>query len=175
MRKVTFGGATSLDNFLARPDGSYDWIRWSKEASEVMTDYWKTIDTVLWGRKTYEVALKPGSGVGNYPGIKNYVFSRTLKPGSDESVTIVSTDAARFVKKLKKQKGKDICVMGGGELANSLFRAGLIDEIGLNVHPLLLGSGIPAFHQMERQIDLKLLECRPFKNGCVLVTYKVKH
>jgi dihydrofolate reductase len=70
---------------------------------------------------------------------------------------------------------RDICLMGGGELARSFFEAGLIDEVGFNIQPVLLGSGIPLFHEMTRQIDLKLLECRPFKNGCVLVKYRVEH
>ena len=87
---------------------------------------------------------------------------------------MIRTDAAEFVRELKRQAGRDICVMGGGELARSLFEAGLIDEIGFNVHPVLLGSGIPLFHPMSRQIDLELLECRPFANGCVYVTYRVK-
>jgi dihydrofolate reductase len=64
---------------------------------------------------------------------------------------------------------------GGGELARSLFEADLIDEIGFNIHPVLLGAGIPLFHPMKWQIDLKLLECKTFKNGCILVTYRVKH
>jgi dihydrofolate reductase len=64
--------------------------------------------------------------------------------------------------------------MGGGELARSLFEADLIDEIGLNIHPVLLGRGIPLFHSMTRPIDLELKECRAFKNGCVYVTYRVK-
>jgi dihydrofolate reductase len=103
------------------------------------------------------------------------VFSRTLQPKSAGGVTIVSEDAVEFVRRLKEQDGKDICLMGGGELARSLFEADLIDEIGLNIHPLLLGSGIPLFHPLSRQIDLELRECRAFKNGCVLVSYRVKH
>jgi dihydrofolate reductase len=173
MRKLTFGGANSLDNFIARPEHAVDWLLWSKEAAAVMGDYWKTIDTVLWGRKTYEVALRNAKGGGSFPGIKNYVFSRTLKASDDGHTTFVSDDAAGFVAKLKKQKGKDICLMGGGELARSLFEAGLIDEIGFNVHPVLLGAGIPLFHPMSRQIDLELLECKPFTNGCVLLRYRV--
>jgi dihydrofolate reductase len=175
MRKVTFGGATSLDNFLARPDHAVDWLLWGEEAAAVMADYWKTIDTVLMGRKTYEVALRQGQGGGGYPGVKSYVFSRTLPPGPAGGATVVAGDAAAFVRELKGQAGKDICLMGGGELARSLFEAGLIDEIGFNVHPLLLGAGIPLFHPMSRQTDLELVECRPFKNGCVLVRYRVKH
>jgi dihydrofolate reductase len=87
----------------------------------------------------------------------------------------VRADAAEFVRHLKQQDGKDICLMGGGEVARALFEAGLIDEIGFNIHPVLLGSGIPLFHPMTRQIDLELRECRAFKNGCVYLTYRVKH
>jgi dihydrofolate reductase len=173
MRKVTFGVANSLDNYIARTDHAVDWILWGKEASAFMSDYWKTIDTVVMGRKTYEVAVKSGMG-GSYPGMKIYVCSRTLRESQGEGVEIVAEDAGRFVRKLKSRKGKDICVMGGGELARSLFEAGVIDEIGLNIHPVLLGSGIPLFLPMEHQVNLKLLECKTWKNGCVLVTYRVK-
>ncbi len=176
MRKVTFGGANSLDNYIARKDGAVDWLLWGKEAAAFMTEYWQSIDTVLMGRKTYDVARQQGKGQSNpYPGIKSYVFSRTLPPSKDGAVEIVATDAAKFVRKLKRAPGKDICVMGGGEFARSLFEAKLIDEIGFNIHPVLLGAGIPLFHEMKRQINLELLKCQPFKNGCVLVTYRVKH
>jgi dihydrofolate reductase len=173
MRKVTYGGANSLDNFLARPDHAVDWLLWGDEAAAVMADYWKTIDTVLMGRKTYEVATRMGQGSG-YPRVTNYVFSRTLTD-APKGVTVIHDDAADFVRDLKRRDGTDICLMGGGELARSLFEARLIDEIGFNIHPVLLGAGIPAFHSMSRQIDLELRECRPFKNGCVYVSYRVKH
>jgi dihydrofolate reductase len=107
--------------------------------------------------------------------VASYVFSRTLKAIPEGGATLVSDDAVGFVRDLKQRDGKDICLMGGGELAKSLFEAGLIDEIGFNIHPILLGSGIPLFHPMDQQIDLELLQCKPFKNGCVLVTYRVKH
>ncbi len=109
-----------------------------------------------------------------YPGMKSYVFSRTLKARKDDSVEIVFQHAVKFVRKLKEQTGKDMCVMGGGELAHSLFEAKLIDEIGFNIHPVLLGSGIPVFHEMNHQIDLELLDCKTFKTGCVSVLYRVK-
>jgi dihydrofolate reductase len=117
-----------------------------------------------------------GVGGGAYPGMKNYVFSRTIKQSPKKKVKnleIISEDAAEFVRKLKAQEGKDICVMGGGLLAKSLFEANLIDEIGFNIHQVLLGSGIPVFHEMDHQIDLDLLECKVLKNGCVMVTYRV--
>lgn len=175
MRKVTFGVANSLDNYIARKDDAVDWLLWGTEANAIMRDFWKTIDTVVMGRKTYEVALKMAQGEsGSYPGVKTYVFSRTLQNSSDSKLEIITGDAAGFLRKLKKQPGKDICVMGGGILAQSLFEAHLIDEIGFNIHPVLLGQGIPLFHEMKQQVDLELLQCQPFKNGCVYVSYRVK-
>ena len=175
MRKVTFGGAPSLDGYFARKDDAVDWLMWSKEAATIMSAYWKTIDTIVMGRKTYEAALKMKGGKDNlYSGMKTYVFSRTLKPHKQANVEVFCGDAVQFMKRLKKADGKDICVMGGGDLARSLFDAGLIDEIGFNIHPVLLGSGIPLFHEMKRQINLELLECKRFQNGCVYVSYRVK-
>jgi dihydrofolate reductase len=101
------------------------------------------------------------------PGIQTYVLSRTLQPDSDKNVQIVAEDAATFVRHLKRLEGKDICLMGGGELAKSLFEADLVDEVGFNIHPVLLGSGILAFHRMSRQIDLEFMTSRAFTNGCV--------
>ena len=178
MRKVTFGGANSLDNYFARKDDSVDWLMWGEEAAAVMSDFWKTIDTVVMGRRTFEVALRMGGSGGAYPGMKGYVFSRTMKQSTKKkvkNVEIISEDAAEFVRKLKSQEGKDICVLGGGLLAKSLFEADLIDEIGFNVHPVLLGSGIPVFHEMNHQINLELLDCKAFKNGTLMVSYRVKH
>ena len=173
MRTVTFGGANSLDNFFARPDHAVDWLRWDDEVGEITAEYWKTIDTILMGRKTYEVAIRSGAGGGAYPGIRTFVFSRSLRevvPGA----TLVAEDVVGFVRRLREEPGKGICLMGGGELARPLFEAGLIDEIGFNIHPVLLGAGIPLFHPMNRQIDLTLLECRALKNGCVYVKYRVE-
>jgi dihydrofolate reductase len=172
MRKVTFGGANSLDNYIARRDDAVDWLRWSDEVQAVTAEFWKTIDTVVMGRRSYEAALR--GGTTSYPGVKNYVFSRTLKESPDERVEIIADDAAHLVRKLKAEEGKGICVMGGGLLAKSLFEADLIDEVGLNIHPVLLGSGVALFHEMSRQIDLELVECKTFKNGCVFVSYRVR-
>jgi dihydrofolate reductase len=181
MRKVIFGGANSLDNFIAREDGSYDWILWGDETAELMKDMWPRFDTIVMGRKTYDVAAgstpksKRKKAKNPYGDIRTIVFSRTLKPEEQDGVEITAEDPGKYLRKLKKQKGKDICIMGGGHLAKTLFEAGVIDEIGFNIHPVLLGSGVPLFHKMDRQIDLELLECKPFKNGCVYVLYKVKN
>ena len=173
MRLVTFGVANSLDNFIARADGAVDWLVWDNEVAAITKEFWKTIDTVVMGRKTYEVAARSGSGA--YPGAKNYVFSRTLKQPRSKQVEVISQDAAEFVSQLKKEPGKGICVMGGGELARSLFQARLIDQLGLNIQPVLLGSGIPLFYEMDEQLDLELLEHKRLQNGGVFVFYRVKH
>jgi dihydrofolate reductase len=176
MRKVTFGGASSLDGYFARPDHSVDWLMWSGEAAEVANAYWHKVDTIVMGRKTWEIAVQRGpSPLGDDSGIKTYVFSRTLPAGDNQGASIVNDDPGEFVRELRSQQGKDICIMGGGNLAKSLLEAGVIDELGLNIHPVLLGAGIPVFFEMKSQIDLELLECRPFKNGCVYVLYKVKN
>ena len=176
MRKVTYGGACSLDGFIAGPNDAIDWLYMSPDVSEIMAAYFKDVDTMLMGRKTWEFAQKMGGGGGGGPsGIHSYVFSRTL-PGIDApGVTLVREDVGAFVRDLKKQKGKDICVMGGGELAQSLFEADLIDEVGFNIHPVLLGAGVPAFRDPRHRVKLELTECRQLKGGCVLVHYRVRH
>lgn len=183
MRKVTFGGANSLDNYFAREDGGMDWLMWSDEAGALMNDYWPKVDCILMGRKTYEVALasqpQPAEGTDGaadpYGGISTYVFSRTLPAGKQPGgAEVIDTDPGEFVRALKLQDGKEICVMGGGELGSALIDAGVVDEIGFNIHPVLLGSGVPLFPGLSRQVDLELIECRPFKNGCVYVLYRVK-
>jgi dihydrofolate reductase len=181
MRKAIFGAASSLDNFIARPDGSLDWLVWSDDAMAIMKDFWPRIDTIVMGRKTYDVALREaepetkGKRTKNpYGDLKTFVFSKTLTPGEADGVTITSEDPGQFIRKLKNREGKDICIMGGGEMGKTLLEAGVIDEVGLNIHPVLLGSGVPMFHGMSRQIDLELIECRKLSTGCVYVLYNVQ-
>ena len=175
MRTVTYGAACSLDGFIAPSDGSMDWLHFSRDAQDVMAKYWATIDTMLMGRKTWEVAMAGagGGGGGGSSAITTYVFSRTLR-SVGHGAHLVSEDAGEFVRRLKEQPGKGICVMGGGELAQSLFAAGVIDEVGLNVHPILLGSGVPFFRDAGRRIAMELTEARVIDGGCVLMNYRVR-
>ena len=197
MRTVTYGAACSLDGFIAGADGSLDWLHFSRDVEGVMAAYWATIDTVLMGRKTWGGALEAGEKQakprkqrkqekerkeGNrgkqanpFGGMRTYVFSRTLTEIPHPGVELVREDAAAFVRELKRHPGKGICVMGGGELARSLFEAGVIDEVGLNVHPILLGSGVPLFRDAGRRVALDLTESRVIDGGCVLSTYRVRH
>jgi dihydrofolate reductase len=171
MRKVIFGGANTVDNYIAGKDDSIDWIRQSPQVNEIMKRYWETLDTIILGRRTWEISMKMGSG-GSSKGIKTYVCSRTLKKIPGKKVEL-APDAVSLVKRLKSEEGKDIIVMGGSEIGKSLFEAGLVDEFGVNIHPVLLGSGIPLFSEMDRRIDLELLECRQLDNGCVFLNYRV--
>ena len=172
MRKVTFGVANSLDNYIARTDDGVDWLTWTPEVSEITSRFWQTIDTVVMGRRTYDAARKHGTS--SYPGVQNVVFSRTLKESPDPNVLLVSGDAVEYLRALKAEEGKGICVMGGGLLAQSLLEADLLDEIGVNIHPVLLGSGVPLFGTLSRQVDLELAESQVLKNGCVYLLYRVK-
>jgi len=185
MRTVTYGGAVSLDGFLAGVDGAIDWLHFSKDVQEVMSDYWKDVDTILMGRKTYEVAAaqgraggknaKKGTSRAGKVATRSYVFSRTLRAIDDPGVELVAGDAVEFVRELKRRPGKGICLMGGGELAQSLLAADLVDQIGLNIHPILLGSGIPTFRDPGHRVKLTLTECRPIEGGCILAYYNVLH
>ena len=181
MRKVIFGGANSLDNYFARKDGSVDWLMFSEDVQDLMAEMWPRVDVMLMGRKTWQTSQEQSSeeelaeAEKMSAAFKTYVFSRSLPAGPAKgNVEVINADAGEFVRELKQQDGKDIMVMGGGELARSLFEAGVIDEIGFNIHPVLLGSGIPLFHEMSKQIDLELVESRPLKHGCVYVYYKIK-
>jgi dihydrofolate reductase len=187
MRKVKYLVANSLDGFIARADGAVDWL-FMDNTDYGMTAFFSSIDAVLLGRKTYEFALshsprpkrksktkKAESKSADETGMKSYVFSRTINGAPDDGAIIVSENAGEFVRNLKTKAGKDIWLMGGGSLASSLFAENLVDEINLNVHPVLLGSGIQLFPEIGKQLDLELLDCKAHENGCVQLAYRVKH
>jgi dihydrofolate reductase len=172
MRKVTYGGACSLDGYIAGPDEAIDWLQWSDDAQAISAASWKGVDTMLMGRKTFEFAMKHAGGTGVGPKIKTYVFSSTLSD-VPEGAELIREDAAEFVRRLKGEPGGDIIVMGGGELGSALIEGGVVDEIGFNIHPVLLGGGVPGLPAISRRVELELIEARPIAKGCVLVRYKM--
>jgi dihydrofolate reductase len=174
-RKVIYGGACSLDGYITGKGDAIDWLHLSKDVEEIMRKSWASTDTLLVGRKTYDFSKAMGGG-GEMPGVKvkSYVFSRTLKSISDKDTELVTSNAGDFVRTLKAQPGKDIMVMSGGNFATSLLKEDLIDEIGFNIHPILLGGGVPAFLDPGVRVKLELTEARQLDGGCVLVYYKVK-
>lgn len=173
MRKVTYGAAVSLDGYITGPDEALDWLRWSDDARAISSASWQGVDTLLMGRKTWEFAARSGGGgdAGGPAKIRTFIFSRTMAK-APAGAELVRDDAAGFVNRLKAAPGGDIIVMGGGELGSALIEGGAVDEIGLNVHPLLLGGGIPVFRPLARRIALTLIEARPIAKECVFLRYR---
>ena len=170
MRKVTYGAAVSLDGFIAGPDESIDWLRMSDDVQKVMAQSWKGVDAMLMGRKTYQFAARMGGGQGGPSKIRTYIFSRTMAEAPPDA-ELVRGDAVGFVRAMKAEPGGDILLMGGGELAAALLEGGVVDEVGLNVHPVLLGGGVAMFAAIGRRIDLALVEARQIAKECVLLRY----
>ena len=179
MRKVVYSLTNSLDNFIARADGAADWILMGDEIMNEFPKLYARFDTVLIGRKTYDFTLQQNpetsQEMSGFMEMRTYVFSRTLKDNSNPGVKIVSDNVGEFVRSLKKESGKDIWLMGGGILATSLLKERLVDEIGVAIQPILLGSGVPLFPDIGIQVDLQLLECKTYKNGIVGLSYLVKN
>lgn len=171
MRKIIWGAAVSLDLYLAGEDEALDWLRWSDDAAAIIKESWQGVDTMLMGRKTWEFASRNGGGPGPSK-LRTWIFSRTMAE-APAGAELVKEDATGFVRALKASAGGGIIVMGGGALASALIEAGLVDEIGLNVHPLLLGAGIPFFRPMACRVALALVEARPIAKDCLFLRYRL--
>jgi len=173
-RKVILGFGISLDGYIARRNGAFDFLVIDKEGEALMMDFFAGIDTTIMGRKTAAATaeMRKSGEIPETPGISNYVFSRRWKPGRREGFEVVSGSLTAFVKKLKRRKGKDIYLGGGGELARSFLRKDLVDELYIGVGPVLLGDGIPGFPGKFPQRDFKLTECKSYSNGSVGLRYE---
>jgi len=169
MRKVVLGLGISLDGYIARPDGAVDFLFMPKDYS--MAPFFKTIDTALMGRKTYEAAMKMGGG-SHGPEIATYVFSHSLPPGEREGVTFTNQPPASLIEEVRKRRGKDIWLMGGGELARDFLKADLVDELYLGIVPVLIGEGIPLFPPGFPQREFALLENKTYSQGLIALKYK---
>lgn len=166
-RKVTLFIASSLDGFIARKDGGIDWL--FADGDYGYKKFYNSIDTVLMGRKTYETALRLGE---RFAGKTCYVFTRR-KRASRGNVTFVS-DLVSLVKDIKTRKGKGIFLEGGGETISTFLNEGLIDEIVLSIHPILIGEGIALFRGLKNQIDLRLLDSTSYRSGLVQMRFEVR-
>ena len=169
MRKVVYGVGISLDGYIARPDGSVDYLSMPKDYS--MGPFIKRMDVALMGRNTYEAGLKMSGGTFDSQGIKCYVFSRSEPAGERGGVTFVGESPKEFVAALRKKKGKDIWLMGGGELTRDFLREDLVDEIYLGVLPVLIGEGIRAFPDGFPQREFALRENKTFSKGLIALKY----
>jgi dihydrofolate reductase len=169
MRKVVLGVGISLDGYIARVDGGLDFLFMPKDYSNAQ--FFKTIDTTLMGRKTYEVAMKMGGPPKN-SNMAMYVFSRSLPQGERQGMIFVDCSPAELVGRLRKTPGKDIWLSGGGELVRDFLKADLVDEIHLGIVPTLIGEGIPLFPAGFPQREFLLIANETYAKGMVVLKYK---
>ena len=168
--------ATSADGYIARPDGGVEWLDRPRAAGDYgMSAFLKAIDTILWGRKTHDVALRftGGKGVGFGSRVKNYVFSRRPPKSHTPDVEFVREPIKTFAKRLRATPGKDVWMMGGAGLIGTFLDAGEIDEIIVHVIPTIIGEGIPLIAPRHRRVPLRLLSVRRFPDGVVRLHYTV--
>jgi dihydrofolate reductase len=179
-RKIIVYIATSADGFIARPDGSFDWLeRPRPKGNYGMGAFYKSIDTTLWGRKTCDMALDfqkrgvPGTAFDTK--VKNYVFTRGPVPSAAPAgVEFVNEPIKAFATRLREKKGKNIWLMGGAGIIASFLDAGEIDEFIIHVIPKFIGEGIPLIAPARRTVPLKLISCTKFPDGVVKLHYAVR-
>ena len=171
MRRVRYQVAASLDGYIAGPKGEADWIIMDPDID--FRALYQQFDTALIGRRTFEGMARGKKKPGAMPGMKTFVFSRTLRQRDYPKVTIVAEKAEETVAALRAQPGKDIWLFGGGLLFRSLADAGLVDTVEVAVMPVLLGGGIPLLPPPARQAKLKLTGHKVYKTGIVSLEYAV--
>lgn len=167
MRRVILFIASSLDGFIAAKNDDLSWL--FTEGEYGYKKLINSVDTLLMGRKTYEILLT--FGAWEYSDKNCYVFSN--KKIEDKRI-MVSNDPLSITKKLLKENGKDIWLIGGGKLIGSLVNEGLVDEIILSIHPIILGEGTPLFPEIKKWVNLVAKKAEKFDSGLVQLTYEFK-
>jgi dihydrofolate reductase len=163
--------AVSLDGFIEGPNGEYDWCMTDQDYG--MKDFFKRVDAIFLGRKSYELTQGMESDTDWMPKMKEYIFSNTLKEVKGDG-SIISGNIKKAVDQIKNEPGKDIWMFGGAALTESLMNEGLIDEFILAVHPILLGSGKLLFHGIKERIHLELINSKQYNTGLMTLHYTLK-
>jgi len=169
MRELVYSVATSLDGFIAGPNGEYDWI--VHDPTIDFGEIFGGFDTLVMGRRSYELMLREGRSPNEF-GMKVFVASSTLDPAQYPEVTMIAADLAETVADLKKKSGKAIWLFGGGTTFRSLLDAGLVDRLEISVIPVLLGGGVPLV-PAGRRWPLRFKDSRTFPSGIISLTYGV--
>lgn len=180
-RKIIVYIATSADGYIARLDGNVEWLnRRPKTVDYGMSAFYPTIDTILWGRKTYDWLLNYQKKQGKTKGLidiklANYVFSRKPPKREMPGVKFVTQPVKTFAQRLRETPGKHIWMMGGGGLIASFLDAGEIDEFDIHVMPVFIGEGIPLVAPHHRDVQLHLRSSKKYQDGVVRLRYEVVH
>ncbi len=174
MKTVILYSAVTIDGLIARQDGGVDWLdAYSRDpggSDYGYAEFISGIDTTIMGHSTYRLAERL-DGLASMAGFTNYVCTRTPGRPDTQFVKFMSGDIITAVKNLKQGTGKNIWLLGGGQINSLLVREGLIDTMVLSTIPLVLGEGIPLFAQPAPQSDFTLRSTRSFQNGLVQSTY----
>jgi dihydrofolate reductase len=175
MRRIIVNIATSADGYIARRDGGIDWLdRPPVKGDYGLAAFARSVDTILYGRKTYDLAMKLG-GVDMFgPNLTHYVFSNRKRKATAKNVRFIRGAIKPFARRLRARPGKDIWMMGGGEVIASFLDAGEIDEFQICVIPVFIGEGIPLIAPRHRTTPLKLLSTKKFSDGVVRLQYEVE-
>jgi dihydrofolate reductase len=174
-RKIIVHIATSADGYIARPDGDIEWLtkRPVLKGFYGIGTFMNSIDTKLFGRTTFDLSVQMGAEFDTRT--RNYVFSRRPPPPSvPAGVEFISEAVGAFARRLRTGKGKDIWMMGGGEIIASFLDEGAIDDFVISVIPTFIGEGIPLIAHRHRHVPLGLQSVRRFSDGVVQVHYKVQ-
>lgn len=166
MRKIIYNLAVSLDSFIEDQNGAFDWCFTDQDYG--LTEMMAGIDTIIFGRKSYDLMLNYEANP--YPDKQKFVCSNSLQQ-APENTTLLNGNITEQVAELKQQPGKNIWLFGGTNLASQLLKAGLIDELQLSIHPILLGQGKPLFQDLQERKYLKLLHTKTYETGLVQVHY----
>jgi dihydrofolate reductase len=169
MRRVRYVVAMSLDGYIAGPNGEVDWITTDPDFD--FGELFSQFDTLLVGRRTFETMVKAGRAVT--PGMKTFVFSRTLQASDYPGVDIVTGKPEKTITALRATPGKDIWLFGGGLLFRSLAAAGLVDAVEAAVMPVLLGGGTPLLPSPAQRVNLKLTGHAVAKTGVISLKYSL--
>ena len=188
MRKLVLFMHTSLDGFVAGPNGELDWISYDEELERYAAELVSTVGSPLYGRVTYQMMESYWPTVLKNPSSKKYelehaqwveninkvVFSKTLQKVDWKNTRLIKENIAEEIQKLKQQPGKDLVIFGSPGLAQTFMRLGLIDEYRLTVNPVVLGRGIPLFKEIKDRINLRLINAKTFNSGVVGFHYERK-
>lgn len=188
MRNLIFFMHTSLDGFVAGPNGEMDWIRFDDELFDFVATMTDKADTALYGRVTYEMMQGYWPTAGENPNaskhdkehsawykkVSKIVLSRTLSGEGLENTTVISDQLASKINAIKNKEGKDILIFGSPRASHSLLGLGLIDAFWIFVNPVLLGQGMPLFQNVTDKINLTLVESKLFSCGVIALHYVKK-